>query len=40
MAHPDNSCTEETMYAFADFEETKKQDLFDGDIAGILDLYS
>jgi len=39
MGHPDNICTDETMYAFADFGETKKQDLFDGDIAGIQNLY-
>ena len=40
MAHPDNSCTEETMYAFAALGETKKQDLNAGDIAGIKSLYS
>ena len=39
MGHPENSCTEETMYAFADFEETKKRTLNDGDIAGINELY-
>ncbi len=40
MAHPDNSCTEETMYAFAALGETKKRDLNAGDSAGILSLYS
>lgn len=40
MGHPDNSCTEETMYFQADFEETKKRDLGSGDIAGIVDLYN
>lgn len=40
LAHPDNSCTEETMYYQAAFGETKKQTLESGDIAGILDLYT
>lgn len=40
MAHPDNSCTEETMYAFAALGETKKRDLTTSDIAGIVSLYS
>ena len=39
MAHPDNSCTEETMYAFAALGETKKRILNSGDIAGIQELY-
>ena len=39
MGHPDDSCTEETMYSFADFGETKKRDLNVGDIAGINELY-
>ena len=39
LAHPDDTCTEETMYRFADFNETKKRDLNSGDIAGINDLY-
>lgn len=39
MGHPDDSCTEETMYRFADFGETKKRDLNAGDIAGINELY-
>jgi len=40
LGHPDDSCTEETMYAFADFGETKKRTLEAGDIAGISKLYS
>lgn len=39
MGHPSNSCTEETMYAFASEGETKKRDLNAGDIAGIKNLY-
>lgn len=39
MGHPGQSCTEETMYAFAGFTETKKRDLNTGDIAGIKELY-
>jgi len=39
MGHPDDSCTEETMYRFADFGEIKKRDLNAGDIAGIQELY-
>ena len=39
MGHPDDSCTEETMYRFADYGETKKQDLNTGDIVGINELY-
>lgn len=39
MGHPSNTCTEETMYAFADFGETKKRDLNAGDIAGVSSLY-
>lgn len=34
-----NSCTEETMYGFAAFGETKKRDLNAGDIAGVNALY-
>lgn len=34
-----NSCTEETMYSYADFAETKKRDLNSGDITGIDKLY-
>lgn len=39
MGHPDDSCTEETMYRFADFGEIKKRNLHTGDIAGIDRLY-
>lgn len=39
MGHPDSSCTEETMYAYAAYGETKKSSLNDGDIAGIQALY-
>jgi len=39
MGHPEDSCTEETMYRFADFGETKKRTLEAGDIAGIQKLY-
>lgn len=39
MDHPSDSCTEETMYAYADYSETKKRDLNGGDIAGIRQLY-
>ncbi len=39
LGHPDNTCTEETMYAYAGYGETNKRDLFTGDIAGINELY-
>ena len=39
MGHPDSTCTEETMYAFANFGETKKRTLEAGDIAGVAKLY-
>ena len=39
MGHPDDSCTEETMFRFATEGETKKRDLHSGDIAGINGLY-
>jgi hypothetical protein len=39
MGHPEDTCTEETMYRFATEGETKKRDLNAGDIAGINDLY-
>lgn len=39
LGHPGNTCTEETMYAYAGFGETKKRDLNTGDIAGIRALY-
>ena len=37
--HTSDGCTEETMYAFAAFNETKKRTLNAGDIAGVNDLY-
>jgi len=40
MGHPDSTCTEETMYAFASSGETKKRTLEAGDIAGVNNLYS
>lgn len=39
LDHPGNSCTEETMYAYVDFGETKKRDLNAGDILGVQALY-
>ena len=39
LAHPSDTCAEETMYRFADFGRTKKRTLNDGDIAGIAALY-
>ncbi len=39
LGHPDDSCTEETMYRFASEGETNKRDLNAGDIAGINELY-
>jgi hypothetical protein len=39
LGHPSNTCTEETMYAYAGLGETKKQSLNSGDIAGISSLY-
>ena len=39
LGHPDNSCTEETMYAFSTEGETKKRTLEAGDIAGVQSLY-
>ncbi len=39
LGHPPDTCTEETMYAFASLNETKKRTLADGDRAGILELY-
>ena len=39
LGHPDDSCIDETMFRFASLGETKKQDLHDGDIAGINTLY-
>lgn len=39
MGHPSDSCTEETMYRYANYGEIKKRDLNPGDIAGINKLY-
>ena len=39
LGHPESTCTEETMYAFASFGETKKRTLELGDIAGVNELY-
>lgn len=39
MGHPDNSCVDETMYAYSGYGEIKKRDLNSGDIAGIQALY-
>lgn len=39
LGHPSDKCTEETMFRFADFGETKKRTLESGDIAGINELY-
>lgn len=39
MGHPLNTCTEETMYAYAAEGETKKRTLNTGDISGIKSLY-
>ena len=39
MGHPSDSCSNETMYRYASFAETKKRDLNTGDIAGINALY-
>ena len=39
MGHPANTCTEETMYAYATEGETKKRTLNAGDIAGVNKLY-
>ncbi len=39
LGHPANTCTEETMYAYANYGETMKRNLNAGDIAGIKALY-
>lgn len=39
MGHPDSTCVDETMFAYAATGEVKKRDLDVGDIAGIKDLY-
>lgn len=40
LGHPQDNCAEETMYAYANYGETKKRDLYTGDIVGINKLYS
>jgi hypothetical protein len=35
----DDECSEQTMYGYAEYGETKKRTLNDGDIAGIQELY-
>jgi len=40
LSHPNDTCTLETMYAFAEDGETIKRDLHDGDIAGVNEMYS
>ena len=40
LGHPDDSCTQETMFRFAGLGETNKRTLEAGDIAGVSDLYS
>jgi len=40
LTHPGNTCTDETMYAFASAGETKKRTLGDGDVVGVNKLYS
>lgn len=40
LTHPDDTCTEETMYRFAAFNETKKRTLEAGDVAGVNELYT
>jgi len=39
MGHPEDSCTEETMFSFAGTGETKKRTLNSGDISGVNELY-
>lgn len=39
LDHPDDSCTEETMYRYTDYGETLRRSLNAGDIAGIDALY-
>ncbi len=36
----DDTCSEETMYGYANYNETKKRTLEAGDIAGVSELYS
>ncbi|MDX1745287.1 MAG: matrixin family metalloprotease [Halobacteriales archaeon] len=40
MDHPEDTCTEETMYAYATEGETKKRSLESGDTTGVAELYS
>ena len=35
----ESKCSEMTMYGYADYGETKKQTLEDGDIKGIKEIY-
>jgi len=39
LAHPEDTCTEQTMYRFAAFGETQKRTLGVGDIKGVQQLY-
>ncbi len=39
MGHPDSTCKDDTMYAFAANREIIKRDLYTGDIAGVNGLY-
>lgn len=39
MNHPDSTCVDETMYAYASTGEVKKRDLNTGDIDGVKNLY-
>jgi len=39
LTHPEDTCIEETMYAYADFGETKKRTLEAGDLTGLGKLY-
>ena len=39
LTHPEDTCTEETMYAYGSSGETKKRTLEAGDRAGVNELY-
>ena len=39
LGHPGDTCTEETMFRFASYGETKKRTLGTGDIVGVNALY-
>jgi len=39
LSHPNDTCTEETMFAFSTVGETIRQTIESGDIAGIQELY-